>query len=91
MMSEQNLVIAAVAAIVIVSLFTKLRIMPKKYFQILFNAIFFVYVYACFQYNYMGIMKAGAALYGSVILVCWGIEVMSKRGAEKTLIKNYSC
>lgn len=29
-MSEQNLVIAAVAAIVIVSLFTKLRIMPKK-------------------------------------------------------------
>lgn len=43
-MSEQNLVIAAVAAIVIVSLFTKLRIVPKKYFQILFNAIFFAYV-----------------------------------------------
>ena len=33
-MSEQNLVIAAAAAIVIVSLVTKLRIMPKKYFQI---------------------------------------------------------
>lgn len=81
MMSEQNLVIAAVAAIVIVNLFTKLRIMPKKYFQILFNAIFFVYVYACFQYNYMGIMKAGAALYGSAILVCWGIEVLSKKGS----------
>lgn len=32
-MSEQNLVIAAVAAIVIVSLFTKLRIMPKKNFK----------------------------------------------------------
>ncbi len=32
-MSEQNLVIAAVAAIVIVSLFTKLRIMPKKIFK----------------------------------------------------------
>ena len=32
MMSEQNLVIAAVAVIVIVSLFTKLRIIPKNFF-----------------------------------------------------------
>lgn len=80
-MSEQNLVIAAVAAIVIVSLFTKLRIVLKKYFQILFNSIFFAYVYACFQYNYMGIIKVGAALYGSVILVYLGIEVMSKKGS----------
>ena len=78
-MSEQNLVIAAVAAIVLVCILTKYHIIHHKYFQLLFNLIFFAYVYACFQYNYMWIMKAGAVIYGSVILVCWGIEVLKKK------------
>lgn len=66
-------------AIVLVCVLTKYHIIHRKYFQLLFNLIFFAYVYACFRYNYMGIMKAGAVIYGSVILVCWGIEVLKKK------------
>ena len=70
MMSEKLLVLYAL---------TKYHIIHRKYFQLLFNLIFFACVYACFRYNYMGIMKAGAVIYGSVILVCWGIEVLKKK------------
>lgn len=78
-MSEQNLIIAGISAIVIVSILIKLRIIPQKYFQLIFNIIFFAYVYVCFQYAYMNIMKAGAVLYGSVIFVCWTIEEINKK------------
>lgn len=79
MISEQILIIAGISAIVLVCILTKYHIIHHKYFQLLFNLIFFAYVYACFQYNYMWIMKAGAVIYGSVILVCWGIEVLKKK------------
>lgn len=79
MIREENLIIASVLAIAAVGILTKIRIIHQKYFQTLFNIIFFAYVYACFQYNYMGIMKAGAVIYGSVILICWGIEVLKKK------------
>lgn len=79
MISEQILIIAGISAIVLVCILTKYHIIHHKYFQLLFNLIFFAYVYACFQYNYMGIMKAGAVIYGSVILICWGIEVLKKK------------
>ena len=78
MISEKNLIIFGFSAIVLVCILTKYHIIHHKYFQLLFNLIFFAYVYACFQYNYMWIMKAGAVIYGSVILVCWGIEVLKK-------------
>lgn len=79
MISEKNLIIFGISAIVLVCILTKYHIIHHKYFQLLFNLIFFAYVYACFQYNYMWIMKAGAVIYGSVILVCWGIEVLKKK------------
>ena len=79
MIREENLIIFGFSAIVLVSILTKYHIIHHKYFQLLFNLIFFAYVYACFQYNYMWIMKAGAVIYGSVILVCWGIEVLKKK------------
>lgn len=79
MMSEKNLIVFEFSAIVPVYILTKYHIIHCKYFQLLFNLIFFAYIYACFQYNYMGIMKAGAVIYGSVILVCWGIEVLKKK------------
>ncbi len=79
MISEQILIIAGISAIVLVCILTKYHIIHHKYFQLLFNLIFFAYVYACFQYNYMWIMKAGAVIYGSVILVCWGIEILKKK------------
>lgn len=79
MISEQILIIAGISAIVLVCILTKYHIIHHKYFQLLFNLIFFAYVYACFQYKYMWIMKAGAVIYGSVILVCWGIEVLKKK------------
>ncbi len=79
MISEQSLVIASISAIVLVSVLTKVRIISKKYFQTLFNFIFFAYIYICFQYDYMGIMKVGAALYGGVILICWIMEIMGKK------------
>lgn len=79
MIREENLIIAGISAIVLVCILTKYHIIHHKYFQLLFNLIFFAYVYACFQYNYMWIMKAGAVIYGSVILVCWGIEVLKKK------------
>lgn len=79
MISEENLIIVGFSAIVLVCILTKYHIIHHKYFQLLFNLIFFAYVYACFKYNYMWIMKAGAVIYGSVILVCWGIEVLKKK------------
>lgn len=79
MINEQNLIITSVLAIVAVGILTKIRIIPQKYFQTLFNIIFFAYVYLCFQYDYMDIMKAGAVVYGGIILVCWVLEMKNKK------------
>lgn len=62
MISEQNLIIASVLAIAALGILTKIRIIPQKYFQTLFDIIFFVYVYICFKYAYMDIMKAAATV-----------------------------
>ena len=40
MISEQNLIIVSVLAIAAVGILTKIRIIPQKYFQPLFNIIF---------------------------------------------------
>ena len=79
MIREENLIIASVLAIAALGILTKICIIPQKYFQILFNIIFFVYVYICFKYAYMDIMKAAATVYGGIILVCWILEIKNKK------------
>ena len=79
MIREENLIIASVLAIAALGILTKICIIPQKCFQILFNIIFFVYVYICFKYGYMDIMKAGATVYGGIILVCWILEIKNKK------------
>lgn len=77
-MSEQMLVILSIIVLLGTIILTKIDVIPKKYFQFIFNLIFFSYVYLCFRYNYMDIMNRGMIVYGGSVLFCWFMEWKKK-------------
>ncbi len=78
-MNEQILVIGTVGVLILTIIFTKINILHTKYFQFIFNLIFFSFVYLCFQYKYMDIMRKGMIIYGGIGLYYWFREWKEKK------------
>lgn len=69
---DGNIIVAgAVGTLLCAILLVKLNILAKKYFQLIFNIIFFVYAYLCITNNYMNLARGGMMIYGGAIIYYW--------------------
>ncbi|MDO4921035.1 MAG: hypothetical protein Q4E64_04305 [Phascolarctobacterium sp.] len=78
-MSEQVLIAGSIGVLVLVTIFTKINILPKKYFSIWYNATFFAYVYFCFKYDYSHLLSKGMMVYGGIALFCGFVDWLRKK------------